>query len=148
MVVIFQQPSCSCCQPGVLWRGILAALGPFAFKPTKAVYDAYSKFVIVLAITIKTDHFKNSKSNSSFLLNHELINVFLFTIMLTQMCHTPSIFSVFSQPGDLIFFKFVCSCSSCSWYLASPSWCDRQQDPFENAGWIIVISVEMYLFET
>ena len=79
---------------------------------------------------------------------HDLINVFLFTIMLTQMCHTPSIFSVFSQPGDLIFFKFVCSCSSCSWYLASPSWCDRQQDPFENAGWIIVISVEMYLFET
>ena len=32
--------------------GILAALGPFAFKPTKAVYDAYSKFVIVLAVTV------------------------------------------------------------------------------------------------
>ena len=29
-----------------------AALGPFAFKPTKAVYDAYSKFVIVLAVTV------------------------------------------------------------------------------------------------
>ena len=48
------------------------------------VYDAYSKFVIVLAVTIKTDHFKNSITNSSFLLNHDLINVFLFTIMLTQ----------------------------------------------------------------
>ena len=32
--------------------GILAALGPFAFKPIKAVYDAYSKFVIVLAVTV------------------------------------------------------------------------------------------------
>ena len=62
--------------------GILAALGPFAFS--KFVYDAYSKFVIVLAVTIKTDHFKNSITNSSFLLNHDLINVFLFTIMLTQ----------------------------------------------------------------
>ena len=32
--------------------GILAALGPFAFKPTKAVYDAYSKFVIAMAVIL------------------------------------------------------------------------------------------------
>ena len=34
--------------------GILAALGPFAFKPTKAVYDAYSKLVIAIGpLTVK-----------------------------------------------------------------------------------------------
>ena len=49
--------------------GILTVLGPFAFKPSKAVYDAYSKFVIIVAVTIKTDLFKNSITNSLFLLN-------------------------------------------------------------------------------
>ena len=110
--------------------GILAVPGPFAFKPSKALYNAYSKLVIIVVVTIKTDHFINSITYSSFLLNHDLINVFLFTIMLTQcVLHTLDLFYILSNRWSNLLQS--CAHCSCSWHLASPSCCDRRQDPFE-----------------
>ena len=61
---------------------------------------------------------------------HDLINVFLFTIMLTQcVLHTLDLFYILSNRWSNLLQS--CAHCSCSWHLASPSCCDRRQDHFE-----------------